>query len=695
MSNSFTAAITRSTLPCNRLPEVIRPLSLMQRKILLTICRCQSIPYPGSKLLKQLVRGYPNIYDRSIVTSSGDWISLMSIIDSLHDFIVDPIQNGFVQMLIKTIECTDDDVIDAIRSGYDKEIVASQERRFRPHLHLPTIFSHLFSDRSLPLFEGLVTANMEVHDYIRSRLHTCRRSLSSKPYYPRYGTKLISRGSTAHYQQMLDIHGLCFPSTTTGLECLYSRTGESVDGNSEIKDAFKYHDLRPRIYFCRGATHYNHSRYIQEIFGRIIEGFQSIHKFERFHITHLEMRDEEIFIVYDFTTFTTNLQSLSEFIHGLAEFYRDVTITIVDTYQGMVDISLCEYLHSYASHCNDSPKFDWFENQDPFCEPHTFTSGAGLLGVPGNITSSTLWHAIVLMCIIGSIVCKVVGDDAGVVLGAGIEVPDFIAMLNKVGDVSLPKTEHWEFQDPSSSDIDLEIWNYVKRQIYRLENSIHTGPDPMNFPNPSLFIRGFGDRFHSISNIEYEPIRRVQCADRFVRECQRFRISERGPDQQDICHWYHRFIIAPVYAENRVKELKGQQPLRFHKSVTDLGFEEWYRGLESDFVTLPDFLDVPDYPEMWFTMKEYKVCSNPAIKLLVALEYGVVKKRVITVPVSDYELLYTYYNTSYRASYDFVIFESCPSHLIDLLPISVSYSHDDSDISQVYGLEDELEDLYI
>jgi hypothetical protein len=404
------------------------------------------------------------------------------------------------------------------------------------------------------------------------------------------------------------------------------------------------------------------------------------------------MHAGEIFVVYDFTTFTTNLQSLSEFLHGLADFYAGEEITVIDTFRGPITISLSDYLHAYATECNDSPKFDWFNPSDPDSEPITFTSGAGLLGIPGNITSSTLWHAIVLMCVIGSVMVKVVGDDAGAVLPEGVQVPDFIGAIGRFGDVSLPKSESWDYVDPEAANIDLQIWNYVKRQIYRLDNSIHTGRDPMFFPNPSLFMPGFADRFHRSTFIEDEFKARAKSADYLVRQCQKYRIKEAGPDALQVCEWYHDFITKPVKIENQVRREKGWTLLRFHKQVVDLGFEEWYRGLEGDFVTIPDFEELGGPPQEWKRMTPYVTPMTRYHKMLVELEWASADRKLKVVPASDIEMLWKFYNVRWQPLYDFLIYDTCPEWCLNLLQCSdepvIDTSYQDQDVMCIGLIED-------
>lgn len=674
MADSFTTFLDSKSSPIPGIATVLLPLNLLTRKIILSICRCQSVPHPGSKLYRQVTRSYPEYHLRTITTSTGDIVALESIINSLESYILDPISNGFLQMIIKTIPLEDDDVEQAIMEGYAKEIVASQERHYRPSISILSVTGNR-EDRRHPLLNNWSSFNPEVHDYIYTALKSVKSSLQAHPYYPNYGKKLLPANSFRNFEELQAVLGYSFEGTTLGLEQLYARTGYKGQGPTEMKQAFTYNDLRPRIYFSRGASHYFSSQYIQEVFNRIIEAFQCIHKFERFHISRLRMTKDQIFIVYDFSVFTTNLQSLSEFLHALGDLYKDIWITVVDTFKGLERINLGEYIHAYSNECNDLPDFETFFGSTDG-EPQKYTSGAGLLGVPGNITSSTLWHAVFLMCIVQDIMVKVVGDDAGAVLPECERSEDmFINAIKEFGSISKPKTESWRHIH-ALSDIEKIIWQYVKRQIYRLEDRICVGQDPMNFPNPSLFIRNFADRHHVTKGILDPLLSAVKCADRFVRECQKFSLSQQTSRSIEICRSYHRFILRDVMKDDERRQDKGLPRFSFHRDVLNATFEDWLFGLPS-IVRIPEFADGTEPPLSWVDMKTYYVKMNRPISLIVDLGYGSSRMLTRNVWSSDVDVLRRVYNNDFSPLYTFTIFEECPTWLKEMLPLAYLPPTDD------------------
>jgi len=694
----FTRYLESPSSPIPGIYASIRPLDLRARKTLLSICRCQSMPLPGSKLWLQVLRGYPNYRKKSLLVAGENRVSLSQIVDSLESYIIHPIPNGFLQMVIKTIPLEHDDIMQAIDEGFAKEIVASQERRYTPVTNIRSILSDRKVDRSVPLLRGWITFDPEVHHYIYGKLLSAVSQLTSHPYYPNYGRKLLPDTSRKHFLQLQEVYAYSFEESTLGMEALYSRTGIYPEGPTEMKQSFGYHDLRPRIYFSRGATHYVHSKYIQEVFNRILEVFPCVHKFERFHIRHLSMSNDEIFMVYDFSVFTTNLQSLSEFLHSLGDLYRHIWITIIDTHRGPVRINLGEYLHAYARNCNDHPEFETFYGSKDG-EPLRFRSGAGLLGVPGNISSSTLWHAVILMCIIQGLCAKVVGDDAGVVLPPGEPSISLVEALNEFGDVSMPKTEEWRHLDVMAK-VELYIWQYVKRPIYRLDNKINCGETPMQFPNPSLFIPGFADVYHSPVLIEDEVLASIRCGNRFVRECARFSLQDQSMEIIEMCRKYHNYILRAARRDDERKEQLQLPRFPFHQDVLDLSFESWYSSLP-DLVQIPEIARSEDLPENWVHMKHYRIAMRKPVKLIVDLEYGEAKMitRTVLTKVSE-GCLREFYEGRIRPLYLFILYESCPRFLVDLLPTSDSSPNCDgwyySDPASIpYEEIEEWEDLFM
>lgn len=695
MDSSFSKWLNHPTCPVSGLEGTIRLLSIPQRKAILTCCRCQSIPTPDSKLYHQLLAGYPQYEDLDIPTPmDGPSTSLSTIIKSLREYILDPIPNGFLQMLVKVIPLPDEEVLAAIEQSYRKEIVASLERRYTPEINPSSVLSVNAKERNAPLIRTWTTFSPTIHRYIFSRLRRAIPKLTRNAFYPNYGKKLLSTGSRKVLNEMRDILEVACDETTLGLEQLYSRTGMELTGLTEIRHAFTYNDLRPRVYFCRGAEHYYASRFIQDILSAIIEQFECIHKLKRFQISELKCAGDEIFMVYDFTTFTTNLQSLSEFLHGLADLYADTEITIIDTYKGPLRISLQEYIHHYATECNDLPLYELFADLENPLEGVVFESGGGLLGIPGNITASTLWHAIILMCLLQEESCKVVGDDGGCVLPAGDKPENLVDALNLFGDVALEKTEAWSWVDVDE-DIEGQVWNYVKRPIYRLEGSIHTGRDPMNFPNPSLFIRRFADKHHRSTEIVDPLASRVRCADRLVRACQRYQISEQGQLSKDICESYHEFILRPVRKEMMLRKKKGGVLSMFHQSIFDDGFEDWYRHLQGN-VRLPQCTEGRVYPDVWHTMQPTIATQSKALKLMVDLGYGTSQMIMENVCVDDVDRMRDYYDHVGYPQYLFVIFDSCPLWLLNLLPYATDYPIDEEipDPTAIPDVDDDYMEIY-
>lgn len=674
MAAQFTRYLESAISPIPGISTVILPLDLRARKTLLSILRCQSVPTLRSKLVKQVLRGYPEYYRPVITTRGGECISLNSIVESLAAYIVHPIPNGFLQMVTKTLPLERDDVDKAIMEGFAKEITASQERRFTPLTNISSVLSPFRKDRRTTLLVGWNAFNPEIHDYIFQQLMRVSSLLTDKPYYPNYGHKLLPQTSLSNFRQLQESYGYRFEESTCGVEAFYSREGILPDGPTEMKQSFGYNDLRPRIYFSRGSTHYAQSKYIQEVFNRILEGFPCVHKFERFHISKLEIQDGEIFMVYDFSTFTTNLQSLSGFLYALADLYSHLEITVIDTFQGPVTINLGEYIRGYTAECNDSPRFETFYGSTDG-EPITYTSGAGLLGIPGNISSSTLWHAVILMCLIESIALKVVGDDAGAVLPAGDTPGSLVSSLNMFGDVSMPKTEAWAHVDIMEV-IEKVVWQYVKRQIYRLGNKIHCGETPMQFPNPSLFIERFADEFHAVKQIDDPILSSIKCSNRFVKECARFSLEEQGDEIIEMCRRYHNFILKEVRKDDDMKQQKQIPRFPFFQDVVDYSFESWYAGLPG-LVRIPEFASSENIPEQWVTMKYYHISMKKAVRLIVDMEYGAVKMKTRVVKNNETRVLREFFESRMRPLYLFVIYESCPQFMIDLLPTCDSSPDDD------------------
>jgi hypothetical protein len=105
--------------------------------------------------------------------------------------------------------------------------------------------------------------------------------------------------------------------------------------------------------------------------------------------------------------------------------------------------------------------------------------GAGLLGIPGNITSCTLLHGIHLILICGSLSrCRVIGDDAIVYFleGESFKTITVRSAICLIGEIAEDKFETWLGTDANFVDEHLaDRWTYEKRPFNRVADYMWKG----------------------------------------------------------------------------------------------------------------------------------------------------------------------------------------------------------------------------
>lgn len=273
-------------------------------------------------------------------------------------------------------------------------------------------------------------------------------------------------------------HGPGEPVTTQVLEDRYSRTGVMTHGPCEVRTAWKYNDLKPRVYYAIGGTAYFASRFIQDPSTSLCDLLPSSRRATRYNVSRITpITSYSSAFIYDYSSFTSNLTELKYFIDELSAFCSDTTVTVVDTNLGLQRVLLSDLLSSYNDVVNRSAEMDVSRIFSTPHEdlPHLMTATRnGMLGVYGNIVLSTFLHGIFLTFTVGSEdLCNVVGDDAvGVSKDEEWTMPDILSAINLIGDVAVDKQETWVGE---GSIDDSHGWQFLKRPFDRLANHFFVG----------------------------------------------------------------------------------------------------------------------------------------------------------------------------------------------------------------------------
>lgn len=357
-----------------------------------------------------------------------------------------------------------------------KEVEASITERHPVCFDYRPIFSFNTKHRQLPFSPRLPPDPEAASETFMSFVRARAKVAHLKPLIPDIGMKSFGEEATESFWRAYRRHSCTFG---TGLSETYGdrpvlrdvlrlehETGERVHGPTEMRISWKFVDLKPRVYFARSGEVARASLFVQEIFNTIIDEFPEVHRRNRFSdIECMFVTEKESCIVYDYTAFTSNLDEIKCFVHALANFFLGTEITVIDPGYGPVVLDVGEYLHEYNRVCNSFAEFSLDRFQDYFFSGivrHT----CGMLGVPGNIFSCTLFHGIHLRMLAGLRRSRCVGDDARFYYQWLRNPQDRRYLIEELlGSIGIVALEKSRFYDPDDEENGTGPWNYVKRPL--------------------------------------------------------------------------------------------------------------------------------------------------------------------------------------------------------------------------------------
>jgi hypothetical protein len=443
-----------------------------------------------------------------------------------------------------------------------------------------------------------------------------------------------------------------------------------VDGPTECRWAWKYNDLKPRVYYARGPDHYYPSRHVQPICNIFVDSTPITHRFARFYHDFLEYRPWDLVFIYDFGCFTSRLFEIRNFTAGLADMSKGTKTICVDSLRGPELVDVGELLHRYNEACNIDPSFDigglsW----DRSYEEEVIFHRCGMLGVPGNISLSTLLHGIHLAIVLRSRMCKVVGDDA---IG-GARVIDrqvLIDQLSNIGHLHAEKMEWFEADPEEFGDIQ-KSWHYTKRPITRFDTRVHVGQQAV-FP-PIGVLLNWVDGFHTVIQPSGQFSRYKKTASMLTSYALQFSDMPGSEDDRQFADNFLRVMTQ----ETGLADYRPSSGIAivYPRRIGQEGFEEMVFHHWDDVVSIPE--ENPYIPDIAQVDREISFIRRMTRSVKLACDLGYAKadmrRRRILVR-EDPNALERLISGKVKPYYDIMIFESCPVWLEDLILADMDYS---------------------
>jgi len=564
---------------------VIRDLPISMRKDLLLICRVRDDPRTNAFLYKHLQHFSSTTHFLFTTHSSKQsaQFDAFVIYDIFSDLIItSPWYSSFFSMLLRNTEYGRNyEYIEAEakRESCIKEFQATQQPKKNQVLN----YDWMFSERC-NVVHPTIPPRYEVSQRLRQCLSLWKKRVSSQLIYPKTSSRSMSKETGDILRREDPFNARNKHVSSEDVEGFYHRTGIMVGGVVEMRQAWFFNDLKARTYFAQGGKTYKTSRYVQPVFNLLLDVFPMTHRIRRFNLDRLQIPSRARLLVYDFSSFTSSMSEQYYFIRSLAEYCRDTTVTIVDTYDGLVDINLGDLLDSYNEDCNNYPEFVLSEQLREltgkedliFCH-----QCAGFLGVHGNLASCTVLHGIVLAFITGSFSrCSCVGDDALAVLqlevgqlepgeiGVLEDMSDVLMSLKSIGSIADHKTA--EFSPTNEQVWDNEVWTYLKRSLRREETHLSLTWQ-VEFPSLGLI---FHDQQRTTRKLRFEmtpdavTFRAITHITSFLFKVSTLDIS----DQELLFCWQYLWRVykhlgLPVHGFLKHEGITGEENVPCQKSV--------------------------------------------------------------------------------------------------------------------------------
>jgi len=502
--------------------QTIMTASLQQRKELLGLARTQSPVLSGSYLASTLTCEYDTILvPLSIVRLQTEvrytTMTLGALVSLYQDAFLDPIPASLIALATRiSPNTTNEEYTECLQAAVFKELTAAVNRFRGARFNYDCIFSSDPRHRSIP-FSSRVVDNPEVASDTYRIFCRLRETLSNRICFPSTGRKTVGRVVEQNFWSAYRQAGCHFkhdgrfgdPSQITPLDCLklYSETGGYVDGPVEVRSAWKYTQIAPRIYYARGGSVLSTSQYLQPILNMIIDAFPEVHRHNRFSSPHDPLTDTDVEIIYDYSSFTSMLDDVVEFVRYLSIFFTGTRMTLIDVYHGPVDIDLGDLFARYNKECNDYVEFDASRVSSAKDDLTVLTHTCGMLGVEANIFLATLLHGIHLRFIAGLNRSRCVGDDARFHHGtedgtlSQDEKSRVAWMLSGLGVINESKLGIFE----NGVEPELQAYRYIKRPLQRDRDIMLEG---LMIDLPSLIpLTALSDRYHTVLPSNTHPCR--------------------------------------------------------------------------------------------------------------------------------------------------------------------------------------------
>jgi hypothetical protein len=461
--------------------QLIPRLGVKSRKAILDVCQTARTAdvYPAcAEALKAIA------IDFQIRPHVGK-TSLPELEEQMYRVASFPIYRSFVSMLVRS-EPLDmfSEADEVILQGFEKEFGASQTEREeelrisyqcldQDNYH-PTPYS-VFYDHPTPAWASFARHFVEKFASKLDRLGILFPQVQRvKNMSQESCWQLHEAGYRVEGRDWKDFR-------TLDLELMAYQTGIRTGGDCEMRYAWKFNELKPRFYYCVGASQYWSARWVKNIAIEMMETVPSTRLKRRQHPEDIQnsLQDDDYLAIWDMTSFTSSLSELKHFLWYIAKNMeeniriRQNPLKCLDYADGIIEIPAYDLLLQYNETVNVRAPFSIWRVLDKLMgqadEWERFEQkNSGMLGVQGNIGFSTAFHGFHIEAGIRPGTGCGLGDDA---LGGMGEDPKkrFFPHMRLIGDL---QDEKGDVLPPLTEAETEQVSKFIKRRFVRTHMGI-------------------------------------------------------------------------------------------------------------------------------------------------------------------------------------------------------------------------------
>lgn len=569
-------------------------LDFAERKSLITLARSQSIPERNnsptlfSKVLPVLNRlvYHPPFENLSDALNEEGYLVLR--------LLSSPLTSGLLIVYALGVELSEDDVLSGRSESFSKELLATQTPRLPSSWNWSAIINPSRHPDEIihPLFPKLSSTQRIFSSRING-LHNRYNNRVLKPHYSRRGvssesvTLFLNRlaersrfkvhGSRRTFHRKLDRRNV----TSLDLVHHYIRTGFWVKGRTEMKQRWYPSGILPRTYFSWGGVDIASSSYLRNFFNDLGDLFPSTHRHKRVqpsYLRHPDRLESGGFLFYDLISFTSWFHEHEPFLRSIGDRFSGTTVFLVGENLTLTEHDVGSLIHGYTDTVNHFSEFvisKGVKTREGDVSDRSYRHQcAGFLGIPGNLITCTIPHALALASVVESVSqLQVPGDDVGIAYRDSDHMRDIGVCARTLGQLQFEKV----YSTPG-------ICLYLKRLVLDLHSQINLSP-MLIFPLLPYLVNPDKDLTSNRFRLPDPKVTRSRAADvlvSFKRDVWKMTEGDIDDESLEIIHMFcvrvHEMVGLPLDAifQGRVYGFDDDEdePSRFPNVTVKFSFHD-------------------------------------------------------------------------------------------------------------------------